>query len=320
MAEGKKGFEGTPAGAVFEASQRALRELNLRISDEDHARRQIYAERKKTFWKKRAEIDLWVSQIGQSSEVRVKKSPKVMLDMEGKELVTSILSKIDVELKQMKAEGRFSQENIKSEYNFSQAPPVPPVERLPPMRRPQASREEKTVKKKSGEGFSILQIIGIVLVVHFFFGWEWLGNLTSGQDTETRAQNLIATLNGYAQASPGSIDPVDLAKRVPNMTDVQLSALEDGHEGDLVTARGRVYDVQAASSSLGLARFEVIVWAMTINPARLPVRGTCIARSAQESSIIERLTVGQSVRITGELRSIGRTLGVRLRNCIVEPA
>jgi len=320
MAEEKKVFEGIPAGAVFEASQKALRELNLDISDEDHSRRQIYAERKKTFWKEGAEIDLWVAQIGQSSEVRIKKSPKAMLDMEGKELVRNILSNIEAALERIKADGRVFDENIKAHYNHEEPLQSPPIESLPPIRRPQAGRQKEADKKKSGGGLSVLQFIGLVLVVHFFFGWEWLGNLTSGQDTETRAQNLIATLNGYEQASPRSINPVDLGQRIPNMTDVQLSGLEEGLKGVLVTTRGPVYDVQAASSSLGLTRFDVVVWAMTINPVRLPVRGTCVARSAQEATMIERLTVGQNVKITGEVRSVGRTLGVRLRNCIVEPA
>lgn len=173
-------------------------------------------------------------------------------------------------------------------------------------------------EKAKSNGFGVWQFIGMILIVHFFVGWEWLGNLTSGQDSETRAQNLIITLNGYSQASPRSIDPVDLGGRVPNMTDVQLSGLEDDLKGSLVTARAPVYDVRSASSSLGLTRFEVVVWEFTISPVRLPVRGTCIARSSQEAAAIEQMSVGQNVRITGEVRSIGRTRGVSLRNCIVE--
>lgn len=314
VAEGKKEFEGIPSGAAFEAAQRALRELSLDVLDEDHARRQIHAERKKTFWKEYAEIDLQVSEIGQTTEVRVKKSPKSMLDMEGKELVNAILSRVESELDKIKSDGRISR------YSFGQVASGPPSEVSPPMRRTKASQSEKAAEKKSGGGLSILQFIGIILVIHFFFGWEWLGNLTAGQNTETRAANLVAALDGYSQASPRSIDPVDLGRRVPNMTDVQLASLEDNLKGTLVTARGPLYDVQSASPSLGLTRFEVVVWAMTISPVRLPVRGTCIARNAQEAAMIERLTVGQNVRITGEVRSVGRTLGVRLRNCIVEPA
>ncbi len=314
VAEAKNIFEGVPPGAAFEAAQRALRELSLDVLDEDHARRQIYAERQKTFWKEYAEIDLRVSEIGQTTEVRVKKSPKSMLDMQGKEIVNDILSKVESELNKIKSEGRLS------DYSFGQVPSAAPGEGLPAMRRPQASRKKEEEKKKSGGGLSILQVIGLILVVHFFFGWEWLGNLTTGQSTETRAENLIATLDGYSQASPRNIDPVDLGRRVPNMTDVQLSALEDDIKGVLVTARGPLYDVQRASPSLGLTRFEVVVWAMAISPARLPIRGTCIARNAQEASMIEQLTVSQNVRITGEARSVGRTLGVRLRNCVVEPA
>ncbi len=34
--------------------------------------------------------------------------------------------------------------------------------------------------------------------------------------------------------------------------------------------------------------------------------------------MIEGLSVGQNVRITGDVRSIGRTLGLRLSDCIVE--
>ncbi|PWK60970.1 hypothetical protein [Roseicyclus mahoneyensis] len=317
MAEAKKIFEGTPASVVFEASQRALRALDLDITDEDHARHQIFAERKKTFWQERAEVDLWVAQIGQSSEVRVKKLPQAMLDITGKELVNSILSKIEVELEQMNSAVQVPQEYAESYDGSSQTLIAAPTERLPPA-RPPLPRREKAEKSKSGEKFGILQLVGLVIFVHFFFGWEWLGNVTSGESSDTRAQNLISTLNGYAQASPNSIDPVDLARRLPNLTDVQLTGLEESLAGELVTARGSIYDVQAVSPSLGLDRFEVVVWQATFNPEHLPVRGTCIARSAQETSMFERLTVGQNVRITGELASIGRVLGVRVRNCIIE--
>ena len=138
--------------------------------------------------------------------------------------------------------------------------------------------------EKGGGGFGFWQVVGMALIIHFFVGWEWLGNLTSGQSSEERRGVLVATLDGYAAAKPGTVDLVDLGRRVPDMTDVQLSALEGSLKGKLVTARGPVYDIQAASSHLGLKRYEVVVWALSIDPVRLMVRGTCIARTGPEAT------------------------------------
>lgn len=164
----------------------------------------------------------------------------------------------------------------------------------------------------------LLRIIVILVAIHIFFGWEWLGDITSGQSRDTRRAALVESLDEYASQSPAVIDLVDLGERLPNITDVQLQKIETTIRGSLVTSSGPIYDIQSSGQILGLDTYEVTVWAATIFPLRLPIRGNCIARNDQEKNMLEALSVGQEVRITGEVNSLGRILGVSLQNCIVK--
>lgn len=157
----------------------------------------------------------------------------------------------------------------------------------------------------------------LLLFVHFFVGWDWLSKFQSSETTERRRTELIATLDGYARSSPQTINTSDLGERVPNMTEVQLDAFENSLKGRIVTARGPIYDVQAASDRYGLTRFDVVVWSTRIMPSHLPVRGTCVARNSAEAQMLRGLSVGSTVTITGNVRSVGRLLGVSLTDCVI---
>lgn len=166
-------------------------------------------------------------------------------------------------------------------------------------------------------GGSILPFFAIILFIHFFVGWEWLGDLVDNRSDEDKRRGLLLDLRQYESSPPKSIDPLALGAKVDTMTDVQLDKFEDSLRGSPISARGPIYDVQKSSSRFGLARFEVVVWEMSISKPRLPVRGTCIATNDREAAMIEGLSVGQEVKITGEVESVGRMKGVLLHNCVV---
>ena len=109
MAAQTKIYEGIPAGAVFEASQKSLRTLKFTIKKEDSTALSITAKSGMSMKSFGQDVSLIIVEVGPATELTVKTSSGQLSDWgEGKAIVDSIISNIDVEISKIRAEGRIS--------------------------------------------------------------------------------------------------------------------------------------------------------------------------------------------------------------------
>lgn len=183
MAREKQVYDGAPAGAVFEASQNAVRAVGLEIESEDMTRLQIYAERKKSFWngKEALEITISMSEVGNATELRVSTDPERFIDSDGKDIASRILNLIGQELEKIRKEGRISTMTAQKSYSFGQSVAPAAAAQAAPVRS--SRKKEATEKKKSsgGVGFGVPVLIGLY----------WLFMTDSGQDFLSSVSNSV---------------------------------------------------------------------------------------------------------------------------------
>lgn len=109
MADQTKIYEGIPAGAIFEASQKALRSLNSTIKKEDSTALSITAKTGMSMKSFGQEVVLKMVEVGPATELTIRTSSGQISDWgEGNSIIDGIISNIDVEVSRIRAEGRIS--------------------------------------------------------------------------------------------------------------------------------------------------------------------------------------------------------------------
>lgn len=179
MAKEKRVYEGVPAGAVFEASQKAVRSVGLEIDAEDMTRLQIFAERKKTIWNEALEVTLSMSEVGNATELRLSTEPEGFIDSDGKDIASRILNLVGNELEKIRKEGRISTVTAPKSYTFGQnvAPSV--ASQVPTARSTRKKEAAEKKKASGGVGFGIPILIGLYWLFMTDSGEDFLSSLSS---------------------------------------------------------------------------------------------------------------------------------------------
>ena len=241
MAKEKQVYEGVPAGAVFEASQRAIRSLDLEIEAEDLTRGQIFAERKKTIWNEALEITLSMSEVGSATELRVSTEPEGFIDSDGKDLASRILNLISNELEKIRKEGRISTVTAPKSYTFGQnvAPTV--AAQAAPAR---SSRKKEAAEKKKSSG-------GVGFGVPVLIGLYWLFLTDSGQDFRSSLSSSVPAGGDISAYDCDRLARYFEGRSVQNLFGAQSRVLEITNLTEIVKSEDRVRCNAAATLSNG---------------------------------------------------------------------
>lgn len=163
MASRSKLYEGVPAGAVFEASQRSIRVLEYKLKKEDTAALSIEAKSSRTKKTFGLGITLAMKEVGNATELTIKTSAGQITDWgEGDEVIDSILYHVDAVVEEIRADGRIAPVKaiVYGMGEVSQRSPTPAEASAP-----QA--------KKSSSGSWILRIVAVAGVL-------WIINTEDG--------------------------------------------------------------------------------------------------------------------------------------------
>lgn len=321
MAEQTYSLVAVPAGAVFEAAQKSLRSLNFKIRLESAEGLHLEAKKPGTFTSSAIDIQIDIGEVGHASELRISAKSAALLDLKGPHLALESLKRaIDQHIDEIRDEGRIS-DPVAPQYSMgSSKRPIMGARAASP-RSPAFSADIEPVKRKKEKekqsGGGIGGFLILLALVHFTIGWEWVGNLTSGKTTEERRTELVATLRGLPSASAEEFDAVRIARALPQMTEVQLEALENSLRGRIIRITGPVYDVEEASRTLGLRSLNITLFDLNLSRPRVLVEGRCIAQTDHDWNELKNLRVGRQVTMIGEFRSMGRYMGVRVQNCVI---
>ncbi|MFP1646654.1 hypothetical protein [Pontitalea aquivivens] len=182
MAEESKSFEGVPLGALFEASQKSLRELKFKIKEEKIGNGRILAKSKVTMSSFGQDIELRMVEIGQSTELKITTSSGQLSDWgEGKKIIESILSQIDIELQKIRDAGRIAPIDS-PKYGFGESVTPPPSSS-----GAQAPVENAPEKKGSGGNWALRVLVAGGLFWLFFTssGAEFVSSILRSLSVET---------------------------------------------------------------------------------------------------------------------------------------
>ena len=178
MATQKKLYEGIPAGAVFEASQKSLRRLDLKVVKEDPRSLSITAKSGMTMKSFGQDLVLTMVEIGQATELTIKTSSGQAVDWgEGKSILNNLLSCIDSEIAKIREEGRIAPVAAPV-YGMGQAPQLAPAANV-------AGASQKESKSGGSWVFRIIGILGFLWLINTEAGSELLSSLIGSFGVET---------------------------------------------------------------------------------------------------------------------------------------
>lgn len=127
MTSETRNFNDIPAGALFEATQRSIRDQGLKIQSENPSTLEIEAASKVSMKSFGQRITLRMGEIGPVSELTIETSSGQLSDWgEGGSIIAAIFDGVDVNLAQMKAEGRIAAPAPKVYAMGEHAAPPPP--------------------------------------------------------------------------------------------------------------------------------------------------------------------------------------------------
>ena len=173
----------------------------------------------------------------------------------------------------------------------------------------------------------ILKLIGIVLIIGVFWGWDSFDKVLDlfGMDaTKNRQAEVLQTLD-KVQNHQSPVRIVDIKKfkeELTSLTDVQEENYESKMENTIWEVSGELYDVEKKDVYAGFNTYKIDLFMMDRNRRSFlntMVVANCFGRNKDDINLIENLSEKTYITVRGAFKSVDSEMGgyLRLKNCVV---